>query len=110
PTVMHAATLQGVALPFAPSLTRVFNDGDDIRVFCEVRRAPASAALTGTIAIVSDDGAERMSQTWTLAASDAPALDLRLPIAGIPAGPYRLIVTASDGSHEAKREVAIRVE
>jgi hypothetical protein len=108
--VLHTAALQGVSLPFAPALTRAFTEADDVRVFCQVRRASAATAVTGTAAIVGTDGVERVSLPWTILPSGASNIDLTLPLAGITAGPYRLVVRASDGTHQATREVAIRVE
>ncbi len=110
PGVLHTAALQGVSLPFAPALTRAFTEADDVRVFCQVRRASAATAVTGTAAIVGTDGVERLSVPWTLGPSGASNIDLTLPLAGIAAGPYRLVVKASDGVHQADREVGIRVE
>ena len=110
PGVLHTAALQGVSLPFAPALTRAFTEADDVRVFCQVRRASAATAVTGTAAIVGTDGVERTSIPWILASSGSSNLDLTLPLAGITAGPYRLVIKASDGSHQATREVAIRIE
>jgi hypothetical protein len=108
--VLHTAALQGVSLPFAPALTRAFTEADDVRVFCQVRRGSAATAVNGTAAIVGTDGVERTSVPWTVASSGSPNLDLTLPLAGIAAGPYRLVLKASDGVHQAVREVGIRIE
>jgi VWFA-related protein len=110
PGVLHTAALQGVSLPFAPALTRAFTEADDVRVFCQVRRASAATAVSGAAAIVGTDGVERVSMPWTLSSSGPANIDLILPLAGIAAGPYRLLVKASDGTHQTTREVAIRVE
>ncbi len=110
PAVMHAATLQGLTLPFRPSLTRAFNDSDDVRVFFEIRRSSSAVSITGTVAIVAEDGSEPVSDPWEVAAGAPPSVELRVPMAGIQAGPYKLVVTASDGRHQATREVAIRVD
>lgn len=108
--VLHTAALQGVSLPFAPALTRVFTEADDVRVFFQVRRASAATAVTGTAAIVGTDDVERASVPWTISPSGASSIDLTLPLAGSASGPYRLVIKASDGTHQAIREVAIRVE
>jgi hypothetical protein len=110
PGVLHTAALAGVSLPFAPALTRAFTEADDVRVFCQVRRGSAATAVNGTAAIVGTDGVERTSVPWTVASSGSPNLDLTLPLAGIAAGPYRLVLKASDGVHQAVREVGIRIE
>jgi hypothetical protein len=110
PGPLHTAALQGVSLPFAPALTRVFSEADDVRVFFQVRRATAAATVTGTAAIVGTDGVERMSVPWTVSPSGSSNIDLTLPLAGITPGPYRLVVKASDASHKTTREVAIRIE
>jgi VWFA-related protein len=109
PSVLHTATLPGVVLPFAPSLTRVFTAADDLRVYAQVRRPP-TATTVGAAAIVGNDGAELVHVPWGLAQAGAAFIDLHVPLAGLPAGPYRLVVTATDGLHHALREVAIRVE
>ncbi|MFI5177145.1 MAG: VWA domain-containing protein [Vicinamibacterales bacterium] len=109
PSVLHAATLAGVVLPFAPSLTRVFTAADELRVFAQVRR-PESATTVGAATVVGSDGVERVHVPWDLAPGGGASIDLHVPLAGLPAGPYRLVVTATDGSHHAMREVAIRVE
>ncbi len=109
-SVLHTAALQGVTLPFAPALTRVFTQADDVRLFFQVRRASAATPVTGTAAIVGTDGVERTSVPWTISPSGSSDVDLTLPLAGLTAGPYRLVVTASDGTRDATREVAIRVE
>ncbi|HKV99067.1 MAG TPA: VWA domain-containing protein [Vicinamibacterales bacterium] len=110
PGVLHTAALQGVSLPFAPGLARAFTEADDVRVFFQVKRATAATAVTGTAAIVGTDGTERASVPWTVTPSGSSNVDLTLPLAGIAPGPYRLVVKASDGPHQATREVAIRVE
>ena len=107
---LHTAALQGVSLPFAPALTRVFSEADDVRVFVQVKRATAAAPVSGTVALVAVDGREPISVPWTLAPGAQPILDLTLPLAGTQAGPYRLVIKATDGLHQAIREVAIRVE
>ena len=108
--VLHTAALAGVNLPFAPALTRAFTEADDVRVFFQVRRASAATAVSGTAAIVGTDGVERVNVPWTVGPSGSSNIDLTLALVGITAGPYRLVVKASDGTHQATREVAIRVE
>ncbi|HUL71939.1 MAG TPA: hypothetical protein VLT86_02500, partial [Vicinamibacterales bacterium] len=110
PSVLHAAPVLGVSLPFAPSLTRVFSAADTIRVFFQVRRPSTAAAVTGAATLVGGDGADRARVPWTLGSGAAPAVTVAVPLKGLPVGPYRLVVSASDGTHQATREVAIRIE
>ena len=86
PNVMHTAALQGVTLPFAPALARVFSDADDVRVFFQVRRAAAATAVTGTAAIVGIDGVERMSVPWACASRTHPTSTSRSRSRASPRG------------------------
>jgi len=47
---------------------------------------------------------------WSPKSASASSIDLPVPLAGVPPGPYRLVVTATNGPRTATREVAIRVE
>lgn len=109
PGLAHVAPVRGLALPFVPSLDRLFTPADTLRIFFQLRRANAATAVTGTITLVDDAGHEALRTPWALAPLAAATVDVTTPLMGVAPGPYRLVVTASDGQHSAVQEVAIRV-
>jgi hypothetical protein len=110
PRLVYAKPLTGLTLPFTPSLTRVFQSTDELRVFFQVRRRNAAVAVNGDASLVDEAGAAHASVTWRLAPQRGSSVDLRLPLADLATGPYQLRVMASDGAHRAWRSVGVRVE
>jgi VWFA-related protein len=110
PRVVESKPLSGVAVPFSPSLDREFPAGDDLRVFFQVRRKNVRTAVQGAVTLVDPGGAEVARVPWSLESSAPGGVALRLPLAGIAPGPYRLVVSATGGQDvAATREVRIRI-
>jgi hypothetical protein len=110
PRLVYAKPLTGLTLPFAPSLTRVFQSTDELRVFFQVRRRNAAMEVNGGVSLVDEAGAAHASVAWRLASPRESSVDLRLPLADLATGPYQLRVMASDGAHRAWRSIGVRVE
>jgi VWFA-related protein len=110
PKLVYAKPLSGITLPFAPTLTRVFQSTDELRVFFQVRRKNAAMPVNGGVSLVDEAGAAHASVAWRLTSPRDSTVDVRLPLADLATGPYDLRVLASDGVHRAWRNVGVRVE
>lgn len=108
--LVYAKPLTGLSLPFTPSLRRVFQSNDELRVFFQVHRRNAAMDVTGGASLVDEAGAAHASAAWRLASPRESSVELRLPLTDVATGPYRLLVTATDGMHHAWRNVGLRVE
>lgn len=95
-------------LPLSPSLDRVFQAADAVRMFCEVSR-PRGAAVAVTIQIV--DASDRVIRAMPrqIAPGQPGVIVWTLPLRGLPAGAYRLRVSASSDRTQATREVGFLV-
>jgi VWFA-related protein len=94
------------ALPFAPTLDRVFTRARRLRIFSDVSTT-GNKPVTATVAMLTPTGATVWSDAHPLPRSGQ--LDLTLPLERFSASPYTLRVTATDGEHTAAREVGIVV-
>ena len=108
--LVDVTPLAGLTLPFAPSLTRVFPPDDELRVFFQVHRHSASTPVMGTVSLVDDGGSPHAQVPWKLTSIRESSIDVRALLAGLPTGPYRLVVAASDGTHQATREAGVRID
>jgi hypothetical protein len=94
-------------LPFDPTLDRVFQASDVLRLFFRTVTKSRNA-LTATISALDTYGA-------TVVTFDRPVggdgtLDLRLPLAQLTPGGYRLQVVVTDGKRTAKKEIGFAVK
>jgi VWFA-related protein len=110
PRVVDAKPLTGLTLPFAPTLARVFSPDDELRLFFQVHRQNAATPVSGSLSLIDENGTERTNVPWQLSSIRESSVDLRCPITGVPAGPYRLVVTVSDGTSRASRTLGIAVQ
>lgn len=107
--VPAATTLIDAGLPaLAPVFDRVFVSSDTLRVYCPILRKGGMPS-TALLELINADGVVVVSSNNAIGASDV-ALDATLKLAGVPAGPYRLRVTASQGEVTAKREIGIGIK
>ncbi len=94
------------ALPFAPTLDRVFDRTRALRMFATVS-AKGGKPVTVTVSMVGAENAVVWSDSRALPASGR--LDVTLPLTSLPPAPYRLRVTATDGPHTATHDVGFVV-
>ncbi len=106
PSVAGAAG--AVALPFAPTLDRVFAPGDTLRIHAE-GTARVATGLTASIEIVRADGTRVTTMRPAATPGETFGIDGRVPLAGLQRGPYTLRVTASANGQSAMREIGIVV-
>jgi hypothetical protein len=91
-------------LPFDPTLDRVFTSRDTLRLFFKAVQRDAGP-LTATISALTHDDVAALTFNRELAAGPQPQLDVRLPLAQLTPGVYRLRVLVSDGAISSTREV-----
>jgi hypothetical protein len=108
PRLIDAEPLAAMALPFRPSLERTFAPDGTLRVFFQVRRRSAATPASGTAALVDPDGVTVREVPWRVELASPPP-DLRMPLEGLRPGAYRLVITATDGAHEAERQIGLRI-
>ncbi|HEY6358242.1 MAG TPA: VWA domain-containing protein [Vicinamibacterales bacterium] len=94
------------ALPFAPTLDRVFDGSRVLRIFATVL-AEAREPVTATVSIMGSEDTILWSDHRVLPATGR--LDLTVPLASLPPAPYRFRVSATDGPHTVTREVGFVV-
>jgi VWFA-related protein len=107
-----AATIVDSGLPvIAPVFDRVFASGDAIRVLCPIWRSSdtASAPKDARVELLNGLGKVVASQTTGVRTSGMYGVDAVLNLGGLPAGPYRLRVTASTPDASSSRELAIAI-
>ncbi len=98
-------------LPFPPTLDREFSPQATLRVYFEVVRSSSKALSEALVEFLNADGVPVQSSRYALesgADMRIPA-NLQLPLAGLPAGAYRLRITVTDGSASTRRETGIVV-
>jgi VWFA-related protein len=97
-------------LPFTPTLDRQFVQADVLWLYFELWRAEPRRDVAVRLAAV--DAADRIAASFdqTVAASDDSKVGMKLPLANLAPGPYRLRVLASDGERLVQREIGIVVK
>ena len=80
PKLVYAKPLTGLTLPFTPSLTRVFQSSDELRVFLEVRRRNAAVEVNGGASLVGRS--RRGARVGGVAAGVARVVGRRASAAG----------------------------
>ena len=89
-------------LRFEPTLNRTFARGDTLRLYVKaVQRRRAS--LRATVSALTVDDATVVTFDRNL--PNDGTLDVRLPLAQLSPGTYRLRVMVSDGTHSASKDV-----
>lgn len=96
------------ALPFDPTLDRVFAAGDTLRLFFKAVRRGATP-LTATVSALTPGGAVVITFDRALGIAHQPTLDIQLPLAQLAPGAYRLRVRVTDGTTSATREIGIAI-
>ncbi len=94
------------ALPFAPTLDRVFDRSRILRMFATVS-TDKGRPVTATVSMVGSQDAIVWSDHRVLSTSGR--LDIAVPLAALSPAPYRLRVSATDGPHAVTREVGFVV-
>ena len=100
------AVADAARLPFDPALDREFTRADALRTYFEVARA-GKTPVTMTIMVVDATNRTMMAIDKALAADEAGHVDLRLPLAPLEPGAYRIRVTATDGRNVTTTETGI---
>jgi len=103
----QAAVARPRTLPFDPTLDRVFVCTDVLRLFFKTvtrLRQP----VTATISARTADGA--VVVTFDQPVSGDGTVDLRLPLAQLTPGGYRLQVVVKDGERTAMKEIGFAVK
>jgi VWFA-related protein len=96
-------------LPFDPTLDRVFTPRDTLRLYFRAVQRASAAPLTATISAVTHDDQVAVTFKRELPAGPQPHLDIRLPLAQLMPGVYRLRVNVTDGAMITAREVGFVV-
>jgi hypothetical protein len=93
------------ALPFAPTLDRVFAATDTLRVYFTVAGRSAVTGTTGQLTILDagDVTSVRSSTRWTADANGA--VDLRVPLEQLTRGGYIMRIEVLNAEDPATREV-----
>jgi VWFA-related protein len=96
------------ALPFAPTLDRIFTRQDTLRVSVE-GTARVTTGLTGSIEILRSDGTPVKSVAAAVTPAGVFKVDGRVPLGDVPPGPCTLRVIASANGQSATRDIGIVV-
>jgi len=92
-----------VKLPFTPTLDRVFDQTDVLRVFCPLVARPGSRP-TVTLDVIGKDNAVAFSAT---PAVDATAIAADISLTALDPGPYKLRLRVTDGPETIERVVPL---
>ncbi|HKW03574.1 MAG TPA: VWA domain-containing protein [Vicinamibacterales bacterium] len=103
------ATQPQKLLPFSPTLDRDFSSQATLRVYFEVVPSNGKAAPELLVEFLNTERIPVQSSRRLLepGLGARVPVDLQLPLAGLPAGPYRLRITTTEGSSAARRETGI---
>ena len=96
------------ALPFTPTLDRVFRASDTLRVYFEVARKDSRAPLSGVLEVEKTDG-DRARVTLPFTPDERGRVMLQLPMSRLAPGSYVLRATVTSGASTATREIEISV-
>jgi VWFA-related protein len=92
------------ALPFPPSLDRVFTAGDTLSVYFEASARLANARLLPAVEVLDKDGRVVRSPSPSFATGDSIRVNAAIPLTGLAPGAYVLRATLGDGAAKATRE------
>ena len=99
-----------LGLPFVPSLDRTFSNTDSLRVYADIERSDMNAPVKATASITDAKGQPIVSSTQQIAAGQHGRMDTTLSLASAAPGVYQVSISASDGKHNAVREVGFLVK
>jgi hypothetical protein len=102
-------TVPAPALPFPPSLDRVFSADDTLRVYFE-GSGRSGAGLFPGLEIVDLKGKIVRSVSPSFKSGDPLRIDASIPLTSLPAGGYVLRATLSDGARSASRETGFVIQ
>jgi hypothetical protein len=105
-TAAMATGLSVVKLPFTPTLDRVFEQTDVLRVFCPLVARPGSQP-TATLDVIGKDDAVAFSATPVV---DATAVAADISLTALDPGPYKLRLRVTDGPETTERVVPLVIK
>jgi len=110
--IADQTSLTDLSLPFAPVLERTFSADETLRAYFQVARRSPATPVAGTIGILNAADRLVFDSSWQIGSAATPQVDVRVPLAGLAPGPYRLIVTVSDvlPSSRTQRQVGFIVK
>jgi hypothetical protein len=94
-------------LPFDPTLERLFARSDTLRLYFRVVQKQPTPSVA-TITALTADGRVAVTLERPIDAK-SPMLDIKLPLAQLAPGAYRLRVTVAAGGARAEREIGIAI-
>jgi VWFA-related protein len=96
------------ALPFAPTLDRVFTASDTLRLYVE-GTTRSTAGVVASLEIVNADGKVVASHSPSFTSGDRVRVSGDVPLQGLPPGPYLLRVTLTGAGQAAVQESGFAV-
>lgn len=110
PTSQGPAKAADNRLPFEPSLSREFANTDTLRAYFEVARKDTSTTVRMAVTVLDKGNHTVMALDRAVLPGEAGHVDLRIPLAPLGAGAYRIRVTATDSHAVATTETGIIVK
>lgn len=98
------------ALPFPPSLDRVFAASDTLRIYFEASVRAADARPIPSIDLVDASGRVVRSPSPSFVSGDPIRVDTAIPLTGLKPGAYVLRATLGSGAAKATRETGIAIK
>ena len=96
------------ALPFAPSLDRVFSPADTLAIYLE-GAARSTTGLVASIDVVNAAGKIVRSQSPSFGSGDPLRISATVPLQELPAGSYVLRATLTSAGRSVSRETGFAV-
>ena len=97
-------------LPFEPSLNREFTSADALRAYFEVARKDRASTVRMTMMVLDAGNHTVMALDRAVMPGEPGRVDLRIPLAPLGPGAYRIRVVATDGHTVAQTETGIVVK
>jgi hypothetical protein len=98
-------------LPFSPTMTRSFKASDKLQLLCPLWKRNGGTAVKITAELLDDLGAvARRFDAPVRATRQMEFVQFTLGLGKLPAGEYRIRVTATDGAASVTRQVGITVD
>jgi VWFA-related protein len=108
PVAPPSARSAASPVPFAPSLDRVFTEGDSLRVYFEgFTRAAGNGAVA--IDVLNADGKVVVSPSPSFTSGDPIRVQATVPLQGLTPGAYILRATLGAGTLKATRETGFLI-